>query len=594
MKRKNTLENKIKKYFSLIFFSMLIIVSAIILQYTNKNFQEQSHIYLKSMVRSNLELLDSNFGRLQNLAYVIAGDPTVQAAVAYRNQAEKIDYSIELYNQRNVHEKLRQFKLMPYIKNAVIIGEKGKELYSYKEYLKDNYNFEKQGWFNELNKIEKNSYNNSYFTNFHNTNYLINSKGENTISMVTPIQNMGDYSLKNKSYLLNDIDLSSILLKNPRENGVQLAIHNNQEWLQFPELIDASNEQIKELKKRIKKGEKYFLLHGKSWGEQDLLVVMNTSKTTGWSIVGIKSLTEIRKSEITVLIFIIGLIILSSIIITSVSGMISKTILVPMNRLIIKFNRIAEGDYSVRFEENSSEEINKLSHSAEHMIQNMTALSDKVLLEQKRLSKEQMKALQHQINPHFLNNVLQSIKAFAVNGDTEKISRLTTLLGKMMAYSVYQPYEKVALKTELKYTEQYISIQNIRFENKIHYSIYCEEGLENVRIPKLIIQPLVENSMNHGFKNQMHGFLNISVEKEDQDISIIVTDNGTGISKEEVSDIQQSFISKDTYHAKKSIGLMNVDKRIKSEFGETFGLKIVSDNKRGTTVIITIPNLGEE
>ncbi|WP_190284789.1 sensor histidine kinase [Bacillus sp. S3] len=561
------------------------------MQYSNERYQEQSYQYLRNTVESNISLLDKYFSSLQNVARLIVSDQDVRTAVAYRNQVKEIDYSIELYNQRNVDEKLQQLKIMPYIKNAVIIGSNQKGLYSYKGNVKEDYDFARQKWFNSLKNIGKVSISGSYFSGFHPTDYLLNGEREDTISMVTPIQNKVSYDFKNNSYLLCDVDISSILLANTGENGVQLVINNGTEWIHLSDLAGVSNRQIEEIKRNYRKGEEAFLVKSRGWGEDDLLVVRNTTNTTGWNILGIKSLKGIQDTKRTVFLFILGMIFLSAIIIAIVSGVISKTILNPVNQLIRSFNKIANGDYSVTFEKNSSEEISMLSRTAENMIQNMLKLSDEVLLEQKKLSKEQMRALQNQINPHFLNNVLQSIKALSLNGEVEKISKLSTLLGKILSYSVYQPYEKVAIETELQYTEHYMMIQNIRFDNKIFYSIHCEKELKNERVPKLIVQPLVENALIHGFKDQETGVLNIIIEKDQSDICIIVTDNGMGMEDELVKRINEELTYKDTYSALKSIGLLNVNQRIKSEFGDAYGVKLISKIQKGTSVIITLPSI---
>ncbi|MEC1525832.1 histidine kinase [Neobacillus niacini] len=584
---KNTLQNKMIVFFSLIFFTVILLVGFTMMQFVNQNFQEHSYQNLKSMVESNLELLDSNFARLQSLAHVIASDPDVRAAVDYRNQTDEIDYSIELHNQRNVHDTLQQLKLMPYIRNAVIVGSNDEGIYSYKGNMKEKYDFGDQEWYRHFQKNI--AFSNSYFTDFHNTDYLLSSKSEKTISMVTPIQNTASYKPTESSYLISDVDLSSILLKNMGDNDVELAIYNHTGWLHLPELVDISDKQIAHIKEKIEDGEEYFFIEGGNWNDYDQLVVMKTSSITGWNVVGIKSLKSIYDFKVAALLFLVTLLFLSGIIIAIVSGLISKTILNPVNLLIGKFNRIADGDYSVTFEENSSEEIQKLSKTAEYMIHNMLALSDEVLLEQKKLAKEQMRVLQHQINPHFLNNVLQSIKAYTVDGNLEKISRLSTLLGRMLTYSVYQPYEKVKIKTELSYIEQYISIQNIRFDDKIFYSIMCNPELECVMVPKLIIQPIVENAIEHGFRNKASGLLHITVDREEVDLTIMITDNGDGMEAERVQQLHEDLKYRDSYTAEKSIGLLNVDKRIKSEYGEEYGLRIYSKKHGGTSVIITIP-----
>ncbi|WP_048824023.1 sensor histidine kinase [Bacillus sp. B-jedd] len=591
MKKRNTMEFKMKTYFSIVFFILIIVFGLIIMQYSSKRYQDQSYQYLRNTVELNIRLLDKYFSSLQNVAMLIVSGQDVRTAVAYRNQHKDIDYSIELYNQRNADEALQHLKTVPYIKNAVIIGSDGKALYSYKEHVNENYNFGKQEWFKQIKNMEETSIRNSYFTGFHPSDYLVNGKGADTISMVTPVQNKLAFDFKNNSYLICDVDLSPLLLANTGREEVQLAINNGTEWIHLPESKEVSNSQLNKIKNKLDHGEDYFVIKGKGSKEQDLLVVTATTDTDGWNIVGIKSLKDLQDTKFTVLLFIIGTLLVSGVIITFISGILSKTILNPVNQLVRSFNRITIGDYAVSFPENSTEEIAVLSKTAENMIQNLLRLSDKLLQEEKKLSEAQLRELQNQINPHFLNNVLQSIKALAVNGEAEKISKVTTLLGKMLSYSVYQPYEKVPLETELQYTEHYILIQNVRFEDRIFYSIDCDQELADIMVPKLIIQPIVENALKHGFKNRETGFLTINVERDESDICIIITDNGSGMEEGLVSKMNEEFAYKNSYSPQRSIGLLNVNQRIRSEFGASYGLKLISRNNKGTSVIITLPSI---
>ena len=568
---------------------MLTLVSVIILGYTNSHFKEQSYDYLKDLVQSHLDSLDNNFFGLQRYALLIANNQDVQEAVYYRNHTDKIDYSIELYNQRNVEENLLQLKTMRNIRNAIIIGSDNKALYSLKGDIKLNYDFSDDKWFSDFKKVERKSGNISYFTGFHEVNYIHKNSEIKTISMLTPIPNKIPYISFDHSYIMTDIDLSLTLLDATKEDDVQIGIHDGEEWLLVPQFDQLDDLQKRELQSGLENDQNYFLIKSKKWKNPDLLVVVNTSKTTGWKIIGVKSLQNLRDLEVTILIFISILLIISSIIISFASIGISKTILNPMNRLIEKFNKVAEGDYSVQFRESDSEEIARLSHTAQYMINNIVDLSNEVLLEQEKSAAVQMKVLQNQINPHFLNNVLQTIKGFAVTEDVENISKLTTLLGKILTYSTYQPFEKADIETELNHIENYIAIQNIRYKNKIFYSIHCETELKQVKIPKLIIQPIIENAIEHGFINKKSGLLFISVEEDVSQINIIVTDDGDGMVEDAVNQLNEDIQFKDSYSAQSSIGLLNVAQRIKKEFGEDYGVKVISRINNGTSVIITLP-----
>lgn len=359
----------------------------------------------------------------------------------------------------------------------------------------------------------------------------------------------------------------------------------------FSEKIGLSESQIKELTDNISAEDKNFVIKGNK-ENAGFVVVNKKSEISGWSILGIKPLTEIEKYKITISTFMIILIVGCSILVVILASIISQSILVPIKQLVRKFKQIGQGDFDVKFNKSGSEEIDYLSKTAGHMVKSIIDLSGEVLAEQKKLSEEQLKVLQHQINPHFINNVLQSIKAMAVEGKSEQISTLTTLLGKVLSYAIYNPYDQVSIITELEYIQQYIQMQNIRFPKIIHYSVDCEEHLKMYKIPKLIIQPIVENVIEHGFANHKLGYLTITVMEEEDEVCIIITDNGVGMSEDKLNEINDRFNVKNTYSVDRSIGLLNVNQRIKSTYGEKYGVRVMSKINVSTSVIITLPSNG--
>ena len=276
-----------------------------------------------------------------------------------------------------------------------------------------------------------------------------------------------------------------------------------------------------------------------------------------------------------------------------VSWKISGWLMRPMNRLIGECNRVAQGTEHVEFSPKESLEVSFLSDTIEDMVKNIVHLTQKSVEEEKLLAEEKMRALQHQINPHFLNNVLQTIKALAVEGEVEKVSQMATLLGHMLAYSVYEPYEYVKLETELDYLKKYVELQNIRYENRILYRIDCEEEVKMAKIPKLILQPLVENAIEHGGFGEGVLLLDISAETDGKAACILINDNGKGIEKAELEELNRQLKKGESFRQKKSIGILNVNERLHRTFGEEYGVEILAGMHKGTTIIVRIPK-GEE
>lgn len=217
------------------------------------------------------------------------------------------------------------------------------------------------------------------------------------------------------------------------------------------------------------------------------------------------------------------------------------------------------------------------------------SLSEKLVEEERKLSDERLRVLQHQINPHFLNNVHQMIKGMAVSGENEKISRVVTLLGHILAYSVYEPYQNVALKTELEYLQNYVELQNIRYDNRIICSVDCEEEAAMVHIPKLTLQPLVENSVDHGMWDRKTLIISVSAVVEGDMICIIINDNGKGMEESEINELFRRMETGESCAQKSSVGIINVNERIRRIYGKEYGIRIHSKQSRGTTVIVNIP-----
>lgn len=166
---------------------------------------------------------------------------------------------------------------------------------------------------------------------------------------------------------------------------------------------------------------------------------------------------------------------------------------------------------------------------------------------------------------------------------------MSTLLGHILAYSVYEPYQNVELGIELKYVENYIELQNIRYENHIFYSVDCEKEVEAVQIPKLTLQPLIENAIEHGYKGKNKIIINVSAEADLDMACILINDNGKGIPDDELRELERRLKAGEVYQQADSVGIVNVNERLKKIYGEEYGVQILSKNGNGTTVIIRIP-----
>lgn len=585
IKYKQTLRRQMLVSFSTVFILLIIIFGACIQRYNIESYQDQSYEYCRKIVKANIRLIDNYFEQLQNMVNVIAEDGEVAAAVSSRNRMKEVDYTVELYHIRDVSDRMKQMGTVSGITNALIIGDSGEYLYYYGSSPVIDYHFLEQDWYKKaVQKHEKQV----TFLNMHDRDYLLNNRQEKTVSLLRPIMDTNAYLSNKRAWLLCDFRLAPVLLEKSGESNLEIAIFDGTKEVYFPgEVLDAAQKE--QLVRALEGKEESFFLEKTAENPMSYLVVQETSGVSGWSILGIMPLEEMDRIRTTVTSFVAVLLAASCMLILLLSGLSSRSIMGPVNQLIGQFRQIADGKRKMALEETRSVEVNEIAHTASEMLTSIERLSDEVLREQQKLSEEQFKALQHQINPHFLNNVLQSVKAMALCGRTEDISRTVTLLGKMLSYSVYNPYDRVCLREELSYVEAYIQLQNIRLGNRIVCETDCVEEILAFEVPKLILQPIVENAIEHGFTGQHTGKIIIAAEDTGEEIYLAVSNDGACIGQEQAEELNRMLRQGDVFGKKKSIGLLNVNWRLKCCFGKEAGIRILSREGRSTSIILSIP-----
>ena len=218
----------------------------------------------------------------------------------------------------------------------------------------------------------------------------------------------------------------------------------------------------------------------------------------------------------------------------------------------------------------------------------ISELMDRVRREETELRKTELKALQAQINPHFLYNTLDSIQWMCEQGRTEDAAKMVSSLARLFRISISRGHELITIRDELRHAESYLVIQSYRYKDQFTYSFDVDPSLENCLCNKITVQPLIENAIYHGLdRNVEEGEIKISVKKapdDENDILITVSDNGIGMTKEQCLSILKKERSDSS-----GIGVKNVNDRLKIYFGEKYGLSIESELDVGTTVTVRIP-----
>lgn len=580
------LKEQVKRLFLIWILILVMIATLFFAFFSSRMYRKESEKFSQDVLKLNMEILDRKLNEIQEIQRAIVNDRKIREILKYRTETDKIDYAIELYNQRNIIDRFNLLLSNLKIENAYIVNRDGELFYSFKNSFK-NRELSKKTWFN--NVVNKAKLAISYMSEVHTGDYLLRENNKKYISLVMPFTK---FDKTPTIYFVCDIAIDNLIQGNVSKDINYGFLDSNKNFY----LIDDKNIYEYNFKNvdtlwKIKK-----FLNKEIYRGKNIVIVFRKSKIFGFEIYGIKELTELEGINYKIFQLFLLIIVIAVIFSLVISNKISEIIDAPMRRLIKNCKLVSTGNYNIKFEIEKNYEINLLSRVIENMINNIVFLNNKITQEQKKIVEEKLRTLQHQINPHFINNILQSIKGMAISGENEKISYITTLLGKIMAYSVYQPYNEVKLKDEIEHITNYLKIQNIRFDNKIIYSIECEEHLLENNILKLTLQPLLENSIEHGIKSLGKGIISITVEEEKNSISIIISDNGVGFSQEKLKEMQENLKNGKVYSKDRSIGILNVDERIKKRYGQEYGVEVISKKDVITTVIIKLPKSakGEE
>lgn len=356
----------------------------------------------------------------------------------------------------------------------------------------------------------------------------------------------------------------------------QIIYHPQQQML-FSGLKEENTFEISELSDGIHR-------------KKDNIYNISSLDSCNWKIVGVSfndEITQAVKSQVVVgLIFALFF---SAFMSAVIYFLLSRTVTRPVRRLVAsmqKFEKQAE-TFEYKADMSNVAEFQTLSTSFEHMVLMIQSLVEKVHNEEIVLRKTELKALQAQINPHFLYNTLDSIQWMCEQDNSKDAVKMVGALAKLFRISISHGNEFITISDELKHAESYLIIQSYRYKNQFTYSFDVDKSVLDCMCNKITIQPFIENAIYHGLDRMVdEGEIKIIVERRGKDIAIIVKDNGLGMTEEQCKAVLQKGRSDS-----KGIGVKNVDDRLKIYFGEEYGITIDSELDVGTTVTIKIPKI---
>ncbi|MNW27934.1 Sensor histidine kinase YpdA [compost metagenome] len=266
----------------------------------------------------------------------------------------------------------------------------------------------------------------------------------------------------------------------------------------------------------------------------------------------------------------------------------SRQLAAPIRNLMRQMSIVESGRLDIRLPVNSNDELGRLTQGFNRMVERLQVHIDEAYVAQIKQKQTELNALKSQIRPHYLYNTLEVIRMNAVDKEADEVADMIHSLSNQLKYVIDYGEDRVSLAQELEHLHDYFYIISVRYDNRyaLRYDIAPDVQMD-WPILKLSLQPIVENAIQHGLRQKKRGTVGITVEKRPHDLAITVYDDGMGMNKESLSRLE--CLLNDPVASSKSIGLKNVHERIRSLYGEPYGLSVSSHEGIGTSVLLVFP-----
>ena len=329
-----------------------------------------------------------------------------------------------------------------------------------------------------------------------------------------------------------------------------------------------------------------------TYSESNVIYVLQTVEGSPWRVVGVSYVDELVTSSLWENFWLLALAAAAVLLAALVSSIvISRALSRPLkglSRAMRQFEKNA--DTFTYAPVGGAREVQELSESFSHMVVKIQHLMETVRREEINLRKTELKALQAQINPHFLYNTLDSIAWMCEQGRNDEAVQMVNALAQLFRISISRGHELIPIRSELRHAESYLKIQKHRYKNQFSYRFDVDESCLDFLCNKITLQPIIENAIYHGINGLVdEGEIVITLRADGSDVVFTVADNGVGMEEEQIQAILRKERSDHT-----GIGIKNVNDRLKIYFGEGYGITIDSEPDVGTTVTIRMPQVREE
>ena len=592
MKKKNLSSRFIGKFSSIqsvifatvavLILSAVVIVTGVSMKFTNTSIFENSSEYTHTIIQQMNQNIDSYIDYMENIAYLISSNEDVQDYLF----DEKIDNEgrYRILNQLQTILDSRSD-----IRNVGIISKNGRMLINDgSKSVNQDLDLNTQEWY--ATALEKP--NGPILTSSH-VQHIMSGERPWVITLSRGIRDRSGSGEKEGVFFI-DLNYSAISelcdQSTVGTKGYAFILDAKGNIVYHPQQQQLYNELQTENISLIMDTDEDTVLTGT--GNDGKLYSISRSEKTGWTVVDCTNVKELlSKSRQAQSVYVLTAIILV-IVALLFSRFMARSITLPIQKLRDSMKKVQEGDFSVSdVVVDSKNEIGSLTKSFDVMTHRIHELMEQNVHEQEEKRKSELKALQSQINPHFLYNTLDSIIWMAEGKKNEEVVLMTASLARLLRQSISNEDEVVPIANEVEYARGYLTIQKMRYKDKLEFQIEVDSSILYIPLIKLVLQPIIENAIYHGLKyKESKGLLIVKGFMKDGNAVLQVIDDGVGMDEETLAHIYDKH--KVNYHSN-GVGVYNVQKRLKLYYGEDYGITYTSELGKGTTATITIPGRQE-
>ena len=565
---------------SVLLLSAVLIITGISMRYTKKSIFDNSSMYTQNIIRQMNQNIDSYIAYMENIAYMISSNEDVQ------------DYLFGDEDNADARGRLlKQFETIlegrSDIRNLGIIGINGRKLINDgKKSMNPDLRLDSQQWY--LDALQKPE--GPLLTSSH-VQHIISGERPWVITLSRGIRNFSNGGEKEGVFFidLNYSAISGLCDQNTiGTKGYAFILDEYGNIVYHPQQQQLYNELQTENIDLVMKSDSDTVLTGT--GRKDKLYSISRSNKTGWTVVGCMSVEELLQKSYEAQRSYVLIAAVLMIVALLFSRQIARSFTYPIQRLRDSMKKVQEGNFSgADVEIESENEIGSLTRSFNVMTHRIQELMEQNVRDQEAKRKSELKALQSQINPHFLYNTLDSIIWMAEGKKNEEVVLMTASLARLLRQSISNEDEVVPVSQEVEYARGYLTIQKMRYKDKLEFEISVDPSILNIPLIKLVLQPVIENAIYHGLKyKESKGLLQVKGFMKDGNAVLQVIDNGVGMDEETLAHIYDRH--KVNYHSN-GVGVYNVQKRLQLYYGSEYGITYESKKGEGTTATITIPGI---